>query len=280
MHSRCDSCWCTRRATARVSTSGQRVVHKLIALWCHPRSLSTAFERVMRERGDLTCFHNPFMYWYYLGRGERRFASFEPDPDKPTSYDDIRALLREQADSGPVFFKDMAYYVVTELSGDKAFARELTHIFLIRDPALSIVCYRKLEPEFRDEEVGVTALRDLHDNLSAVLDKAPLVIDAADLAARPETMMRAVCEAVGLEFLPTSLDWQTPPPAEWQSVAGWHQAVSNSVGIRPAEDVDGKGAAAFAEIHASPGLRRIYQQHQSDYETLHRRRLRLQAPAP
>lgn len=31
----------------------------IIALWCHPRSMSTAMERVMRERGDCRCFHEP-----------------------------------------------------------------------------------------------------------------------------------------------------------------------------------------------------------------------------
>jgi hypothetical protein len=39
-------------------------MHPLIALWSHPRSMSTAIERVMRERGDLDCAHEPFLYDY------------------------------------------------------------------------------------------------------------------------------------------------------------------------------------------------------------------------
>ena len=38
--------------------------HPIIALWSHPRSMSTAFERIMRSRGDLDCLHEPFMYDY------------------------------------------------------------------------------------------------------------------------------------------------------------------------------------------------------------------------
>ncbi|MDH3659971.1 MAG: hypothetical protein OEU92_08075 [Alphaproteobacteria bacterium] len=40
----------------------------IIALWCHPRSMSTAIERIMRERGDCRCFHEPFLYDYYVAR--------------------------------------------------------------------------------------------------------------------------------------------------------------------------------------------------------------------
>jgi len=43
-------------------------MHPIYALWSHPRSMSTAMERVMRERGDLDCAHEPFMYDYYVHR--------------------------------------------------------------------------------------------------------------------------------------------------------------------------------------------------------------------
>ena len=57
---------------------------KILALWCHPRSVSTAFERVMRERGDLGVLHEPFMYDYYLNQTSRIFADFTPEPGHPT----------------------------------------------------------------------------------------------------------------------------------------------------------------------------------------------------
>ena len=72
-------------------------------LWAHPRSVSTAFERVMRERGDVTVFHEPFMYHYYLERADRVFPEFEPAPGHPTTYDDTRAMILEAAANQPVF---------------------------------------------------------------------------------------------------------------------------------------------------------------------------------
>ncbi|MEZ5772185.1 MAG: hypothetical protein R3D61_11380 [Defluviimonas denitrificans] len=47
------------------------MTHPIIAMWSHPRSMSTAIERIMRERGDLDCLHEPFMYDYYVHRQVR-----------------------------------------------------------------------------------------------------------------------------------------------------------------------------------------------------------------
>ena len=40
---------------------------KIVALWAVPRSTSTAFEWMMRQRGDMTCFHEPFGEAWYQG---------------------------------------------------------------------------------------------------------------------------------------------------------------------------------------------------------------------
>ena len=41
--------------------------HPIHALWATPRSTSTAFEWMMRMRGDLACFHEPFGEAWYQG---------------------------------------------------------------------------------------------------------------------------------------------------------------------------------------------------------------------
>ena len=42
-------------------------MHKIVALWAIPRSTSTAFEWMMRMRGDMECFHEPFGEAWYQG---------------------------------------------------------------------------------------------------------------------------------------------------------------------------------------------------------------------
>ena len=36
-------------------------MHKIVALWAVPRSTSTAFEWMMRQRGDIDCLHEPLV---------------------------------------------------------------------------------------------------------------------------------------------------------------------------------------------------------------------------
>ena len=80
-------------------------MHKIYALWSHPRSMSTAIERVMRERGDLDCAHEPFMYDYYVHRKVRQMPFFETEKDHPVRYEDIRDMLLRRAETKPVFIK-------------------------------------------------------------------------------------------------------------------------------------------------------------------------------
>ena len=54
---------------------------KILALWATPRSTSTAFEKVMANRGDMHCFHKPNNEAFYHGEGRRIDFFFKADPD-------------------------------------------------------------------------------------------------------------------------------------------------------------------------------------------------------
>jgi hypothetical protein len=103
-------------------------------------------EWVMRECGDLDCHHEPFMYDYYLYRQVRQMPHFGAEADRPTSYDDVRAMLLERSARGPVFIKDMSYYIMPRIMNDAALSDRLVNCFLIRDPVASITSYFKLHP--------------------------------------------------------------------------------------------------------------------------------------
>ncbi len=243
-------------------------MHPIIALWSHPRSMSTAMERMMRERGDLWCAHEPFMYDYYVGRGVRRMPAFEVQPDHPVDYADIRDMLLARAAAGPVFFKDMAYYVVPRILDDPAFLGRLTHAFLIRDPVAAILSYHKLDPQVTCEEIGLEAEWQLYQAVGA-LGRTPPVIEAEAVRADPRGTMRAFWAAVGLEWCGAAFDWQEVPQ-DWAQVAGWHGSVAASDGIRPADpDEARRKRALFADrVNAAPHLRAYLAHHAPFYERL------------
>jgi hypothetical protein len=55
-------------------------MNPIIFLWAHPRSMSTAIERVMRERGDFDCLYEPFLRCYYLVRVNKPLPHCQSTP--------------------------------------------------------------------------------------------------------------------------------------------------------------------------------------------------------
>jgi hypothetical protein len=242
-------------------------MNQIIALWCHPRSLSTAMERAMRERGEFRIFHEPFMYLYYVHDQKRAMPHFDVDADHPASYEDTKRWILEAAEEKPVFFKDMSYYVMDYLPGDPDFVSALTHTFLIRDPARSIASYYKLDPEVTCEEIGLE-LQYRHFSLVAeATGRAPVVVYAGDLQENPENTMRAYCRALGLDYKPEALQWSERTPKEWKNVAGWHKDVLDSTGIKKDR------ASPMVDIDSDPRLRDYYEYHRPYYEALYKHRL-------
>ena len=242
-------------------------MHKIIALWAHPRSMSTATERIMRERGDLDVLHEPFMYYHYVDKG-RDFPGFAPDPDHPTSFDGICALLRERAEAGPVFFKDMAYYVVPRLLQAPEMMRQMRHVFLIRAPMAAILSYHKLDSDFTLEDVGIEAQWRLYEaTREAGLD--PVVVEAEAVRADPKGTMRALWAQIGLPYTEAAFDWQAPP-RDWEHVSAWHEEAMTSSGIRTAdpEEMLRKEMEFDALAEDVPHLRAYLAHHAPFYQRL------------
>jgi hypothetical protein len=244
-------------------------MHPIIALWSQPRSMSTAMERVMRERGDLTCFHEPFMYYYYVERRVRVMPHFDVDPDKPRTYEAIRDMLLEAGESGPVFFKDMSYYVQPRLFEDRAFAERLTHTFLIRDPVKSILSYYKLDPDLTLEEVGLEAIWTHIEWVRERFGETPAILHAEAVQADTAGIMNAYWRKIGLPPTPHALSWAAKDvPEDWQEVSGWHGDVTSKGGIVAlTEEEERELMAEFeAAAEAAPKLRDYLDHHRPFYD--------------
>lgn len=236
--------------------------HPIIALWSHPRSMSTAFERIMRSRGDLDCLHEPFMYDYYVNRSTREMPHFDAMDEHPKSYEAIRDMILARAEKGPVFFKDMSYYVMPHLLADDAFFARLTHSFLIRDPRASILSYAKLDPDMLLDEIGIEAQWRHAEAVMARTGRRPVVIRSEAVQADPESHMRRYWDVVGLSHRPEALHWNDPAPADWQQVQGWHGEVMASTAIRPiSAEQQARTEADFTRLAAAQPRFQAYLDH-------------------
>jgi hypothetical protein len=188
----------------------------------------------MRERGDLSVLHEPFMYHHYLTTKDRLFPGFDPEPGHPTTYDEIRAKIRTMAAEGSVFFKDMAYYVADILPEDPAFANQMSHTFLVRDPVEAALSYAKRDPEFTRLELGHEAQHRLYSALVA-MGHDPLIITADQLRRDPQATLSRYWAYVGLPYLEHALTWDSRVPDDWQSVQSWHSEALQSGAIKAPE---------------------------------------------
>jgi len=229
--------------------------------------MSSALERAMLERGDLTTLHEPFLYLYYVHDARKRLPHLDVDPRRPASYESIRLMILETARSRPVFVKDMCYYVADRIHDDVDFIRRMTSTFLVRDPAKSIPSYFRLDPGVTLEEIGCEAQYRCFERFAEISGRTPVVVDAADLASDPAGTLRAYCRALDLAFMPQALEWDAQLPQAWQDVSGWHDDLAGSTGIaRPP-------AAGRPGLDAAPHLREFYEHHLPFYRRLRAHRL-------
>jgi hypothetical protein len=163
-----------------------------------------------------------------------------------------------------VFLKDMAGHIADLV--DEAFLERFTHTFLVRDPARTIPSLAAKWPDFTDEEAGFAPLGRLVDLVTERVG-APVIVDADDLLRDPTAMVRAYCDAVGLDFRPEALRWEAGMPPEWEVWADWHEGAARSTGF-------GAPSTAPPPARADPRVAAAYVRCAPIYERLRARRLR------
>ncbi len=204
-------------------------MNRILALWSAPRSVSTAFERMMMARGDHEVIHEPFSAHYYLSE-ERSSARFPDAPDPRHRHDEILETITARARHRPVFVKDMAYHI--RGVADRLFAARFVNTFIIRDPAEALPSLFHMWPDFTGEEAGYEAVRHLFELACGLGKQPPAVIDAADLLRAPESTVRAYCDAVDIPFLPEAMAWQATSPPQWKMWDAWHADAKASTSFR------------------------------------------------
>ena len=256
-------------------------MNKILALWATPRSTSTAFEWVMANRGDMTCFHEPYNEAFYYGsdrRHDRYFIADEtlqPRPD--LSIGAVHRQLLDLSASQSVFVKDFAYSIMH--MADDAFLDAFTHTFLIRDPEKVITSMHSRWPDINLAEIG---FEDLHTLFTRIADRegsAPVVIDSDDLLQHPQAGMQAYCEAVGIPFIAEALNWedqtssQVPSNPTWNTDEhGFHDSLKASTGLA-------KQKRDYPPLQSSADMLRLYEASLPHYQALEAYKLNLAGEA-
>jgi len=240
-------------------------MNKTIALWVHPRSLSTAVERMMMERGDFDVLHEPFSLVYYYIEKRAYGAHMHPDSKAPKSWEEAVAFVVSRAKKRPVFFKDMSYHVIHH--ADENFLKNFTNTFLIRDPEPTLLSHYRMNPDFTFEESGYETTYKLFEMAQKVEGKTPVVIDATDLENDPERIVKDYCESCSIPYIPEALHWKPGEIKAWSVWKEWHIDAMESNGfVKQMEKFN-------FTLDIAPKLREFYQKSLPFYEKMYEKRI-------
>ena len=197
----------------------------MLVLWGAPRSRSTAFYRMMAERGDFTAVFEPFAHAAVFGRARLGGRPLATGPE-------ILAELRSLAATRQVFIKETTDRRHPDVLADRRFlAQDAEHTFLIRHPREVIRSTLAVRRNPRLHEIGFEAQYELYTKIRRLTGRDPLVVEAGDLMSRPADIIKAYCARVGIDFRPHALHWQPSDRPEWQGgFSHWFTGVAASSG--------------------------------------------------
>lgn len=204
-------------------------------MWSGPRNLSTAMMYAFAARGDCAVWDEPLYAAYLTATGvdhpmrDQIIAAGEPDPDRV-----IARCLGPVPGDKPLFYqKHMTQHMIDGV--DRGWIGDVVNVFLIRHPARVIASYDAKRENPTLEDIGFPQQLSLFEQVQAAGQKA-VVIDSHDIREDPETVLRKLCAAIGLDFDPAMLRWEPgghPDDGVW--APHWYGAVHKSTGFAGAE---------------------------------------------
>lgn len=239
--------------------------HPIIFMVSLPRSISTAFTRMMYERGDCTIYHEP-LYHPYCMIYSPEYAREVYRKGAYSSLEQVKSELFAAADERMVFVKEISNAAEEFLLKDSSFTnhKQLKFVFLLRNPHHAALSFYKKCPEqinALQEFMGYEALFRVYCWVERETKQTPHIILSEDICNHPEETIRAFCEKMQIPFLPEALNWKRLEQTfdlvkEWHEykfegpVDLWHGNAISSSGFGRVSQyaVDEYGAPTFEEV--------------------------------
>jgi hypothetical protein len=238
-----------------------------IAMWSGPRNISTAMMRSWGNRSDTFVCDEP-LYAYYL----RQTGSLHPGAEEVIRHDETNWNKVVERLTGPIpegktifYQKQMSHHLLPEVG--REWLDGLVHGFLIRDPGEMLASLSRLFPYPELADTGLPQQVEIFERVRANTGRVPPVVDARDVLAAPEPMLRRLCEALGVEFSDRMLHWPAGPrdtDGIWAKY--WYKEVVKTTGFL---DRAPKSKPAPKELD------QLHKECRAYYEVLNRHRLRL-----
>jgi hypothetical protein len=207
-----------------------------IAMWSGPRNLSTAMMRSFGSRRDTFVSDEPFYGCFLKDSGADHPMRGDVIAAMDCDWAGVMASLRGAVpDGSPVWYqKHMWHHMAGPIAYDDFTG--FTHAFLIREPERMIASYLRKRECAAFEDFGLERQAEFFEREADRFGHAPPVIDANDVLMNPQAVLSKLCEALGLPWDPSMLNWspgRQPTDGPW--APHWYGAVEKSTGFGPPE---------------------------------------------
>ena len=237
-----------------------------IAMWSGPRNLSTAMMRSFENRQDTAVLDEPFYAHYLSKTGLDHPGRVAVLSSQNAKWDEVAQMCTGQIPrEKPLWYqKHMAQH---NLEGcDLGWIKDVRNCLLVRDPKYVIDSYGKRFPVENERLLGYLQQIEILSILEKQTGETPPILDAKDILQHPESMLKQLCNQLGIDFSGKMLFW----PAGKRDSDGvwaphWYSRVEQSTGFMPYQE---------KEIQLNDDLIPIYKKCMAHYNMLYKKRLR------
>ncbi|KAA3604915.1 MAG: hypothetical protein DWQ01_20135 [Planctomycetota bacterium] len=207
---------------------------KRIAMWCAPRTVSTALLRSFVQRMDTTGLDEPLYAHYLTTTGKQHPMNEEVLAAQSQDWREVlEGELLGYCPTPVLFVKHMAHHLVGDVDFQALNTEDSRHAFLIRHPRELLPSLLLGLGKVEQEDTAYGQQAELFDFLKEN-GRPPVVVDSKDIQEHPEAMLKALCQALDLPFDASMLSWvpgRHPAYGVW--APHWYANVEKSSGFQP-----------------------------------------------
>ena len=199
-------------------------------MWSGPRNISTAMMRAWENRTDTQVIDEPFYSHFLHHTGLDHPMADAVISHGETDWRKIVQRISQVPEHGIVYQKQITTHWLEHYSVD--WLDNLSHVFLIRDPAPVVASYASKRPALTASDLGYQQQAALFDLVSTKSADRPIVIDSHLFLQDPQAQLKQLCTMLQIPFQSSMLKW---PSGSRQSdgIWGehWYDAVNQSTGF-------------------------------------------------
>lgn len=266
--------------------------NKIIFLIGPPRSLSTAFLRMMGGHDDIKIINEPACGVFnkiHYPHSQGIYTEHALN-----SYYEVNKKIQSAAKDNPIFIKEMSFSFEDFIQYEPDLIKNpnVFFTFLLRDPHHCIISYyKKMSPQVLDYVISdfdeLTGFRALYNSFKLIQNNAvhkPYIIRAEQLYNNANRTVRAFCKHLKLPFKNEILNWNNLGEGftgfnEWQETKKlqfthhWHHEAICSRGFHQPTvyEVDEHFKPTFSEIKNKAHQKKcmeVYQESKTYYDLI------------